>query len=119
MFEKREKNENTETIIGSGVKLEGTFAASGNITVKGVVSGSIETENDLYVEDGAVIEADVKAKNIFVAGEIKGNLKAQEKIELKKTAKVNGDVECKFLSVEEEAVFNGKCVMGGSQEIQQ
>jgi len=117
MFEKGKKyrDEDAETIIGSGVKVEGTFVAFGNVTVKGTVSGSIETKNDLRVENGALIEADAKAKNAFVAGAIKGNLKAEEKIKLSESAQVAGDLECKTLSVDEGAAFNGRCVMGGEK----
>lgn len=117
MFEKEKKYraEDAETIIGSGVKVEGTFVAFGNVTVKGTVSGSVETKNDLRVEDGALIEADAKANNAFVAGAIKGNLKAEEKIKLSESAHVAGDLECKTLSVEEGAIFNGRCTMGGGK----
>jgi cytoskeletal protein CcmA (bactofilin family) len=114
MFEKEKKfkPEEAETIIGAGVKVEGTFIAFGNVIVKGQVSGSIETKNDLKVEEGALIEADVKTKNAYVAGEIKGNLKAEEKVSLAATAKITGDISCKTLGINEGAIFNGRCSMG-------
>lgn len=108
----RERTTNEETIIGSGVKVEGTFQASGNVTIKGTVTGSVGTENDLHLEQGALIEAEAQAKNAFIAGEIKGNLKVQEKAHLAPSAKIVGDLTCQRLVIEEGAVFNGRCSMG-------
>jgi len=113
MFEKEKKfrPEDAETIIGAGVKVEGTFVSFGNVIVKGQVSGSVETKNDLKVEKGALIEAEVKAKNAYVAGEIKGNLKVEEKIILADSAKITGDISCKVLGINEGAILNGRCNM--------
>lgn len=117
MFDKEKKirPEDAETIIGAGVKVEGTFVSFGNVVVKGQVAGSFETKNDLRVENGALIEADIKAKNAYVAGEIKGNLKAEEKVDLEASAKINGDISCKILGINEGATFNGRCSMGEGQ----
>lgn len=104
--------EDAETIIGSGVKVEGTFNAVGNVVIKGQLNGSLDTENDLSVKDSGVIEADIKAKNAFVAGEIKGNMEVIEKIELASTAKVFGDINCRVLAIEEGAILNGRCRVG-------
>lgn len=101
-----------ETIIGAGVNLEGNFVGEGNIIIRGRVKGSIETKNDLKIEAGASVEADIKAKNVFLAGETKGNIKVEERISLGSSARLLGNIDCKFLSVEDGAVFNGECHMG-------
>ena len=112
MFKEQKQIGSVETIIGPGVKLEGNFIGEGNIIIKGVVKGTLETKNDLKIEEGAKVEADIKAKNIFLAGEVKGNLVAQERVSLAGSARLLGNIECKFLSVEDGAVFNGQCKMG-------
>jgi len=101
-----------ETIIGTGVNLEGNFVAEGNIVIRGHVKGSVETKSDLKIEAGSTVEADVKAKNVFLAGEIKGNIKVEERVSLASSARLLGNIDCKFLSVEDGAVFNGECRMG-------
>lgn len=110
--ESKPKMGNLETIIGSGVKLEGNFIAEGNVIIRGQIKGSIETKDDLRIEEGALVEADSRARNIFLAGEVKGNLKAEEKISFSSTARLSGNIECKILSVEEGAIINGQCLMG-------
>lgn len=110
------KPEDAQTVIGAGVKVEGTFIAFGNVIVKGQVAGTLETKNDLHLEEGAFIEGDVVAKDAYLAGEIKGNIKVVQQAVLYKTAKINGDLDCKTLSIEAGAIFNGQCSMGATSE---
>lgn len=110
------KPEDTQTVIGAGVKVEGTFVAFGNVIVKGQVSGTLETKNDLHLEEGAFVEGDVVAKNAYLGGQIKGNIKADEQVVLYKTAQIHGDLDCKILLIEAGAIFNGQCTMGTTSE---
>ena len=107
------KSEDAETIIGTGVKVEGTFNAVGDVIIKGQLVGSLATENDVFLRDTGTVEADIKAKNASIAGELKGNLAVDEKIELAATAKVSGDINCRVLAISEGAVLNGRCKVGG------
>ena len=111
------KSEDAETIIGTGVKVEGTFNAFGDVIVKGQLVGSLSTENDLSLRDSGIIEANIRAKNASIAGELKGNLTVDEKIELAATAKVSGDIHCRVLAIEEGAILNGRCKVGGAGPI--
>lgn len=100
-----------ETVIGPSVKVDGNFIGEGNVSVDGVVHGSLKTKHDLTVGPTAKIKAEVEAQNLFLAGEIKGNVKIIEKAQLSSSAKILGNLETKILSVEEGAVINGKCTM--------
>jgi len=111
------RSEEAETIIGEGVKVEGTFNAFGNVIVKGELTGSLSTQNDLSVKDKGTIEADIVAKNAFISGEIKGNLQVEEKIELASTAKVSGDINCRVLAIDEGATLSGRCRVGGESDL--
>ncbi len=108
------KPEDAETIIGTGVKVEGTFNAIGDVIVKGQVIGSLSTENDVSLRNSGMVDANIRAKNALIAGELKGNLTVDEKIELAATAKVSGDIHCRVLAIEEGAILNGRCKVGGS-----
>jgi len=108
------KPEDAETIIGTGVKVEGTFNAFGDVIVKGHVIGSLSTENDVSLRNSGMVDANIRAKNALIAGELKGNLTVDEKIELAATAKVSGDIHCRVLAIEEGAILNGRCKVGGS-----
>ncbi len=104
-------SQETETIIGSSVKVDGNFKGEGNITVEGVVQGSLKTNHDLTVGPQAKIKAEVEANNLYLSGEVRGNIKVTEKTKLTSSAKVFGNIETKSLSVEEGAIINGKCMM--------
>lgn len=103
---------NSETIIGPTVKVEGTFNSDDNILIEGQVVGTIQTSKDLTVGKDAHIEADVTAANMQVSGEIKGNLHSAGSIQLTSSARVYGDIESKIMSVETGAVVQGRCTTG-------
>lgn len=105
------ENKEVETIIGPTVKVEGDFASKGNVTVEGMVSGTLKTDKDLKIGAGAKVSASVSATNAFIAGEVKGNVKVGGKLELTDTSKIYGDVEAKIITMAAGAVLNGKCSM--------
>jgi len=112
MFKKETGGEEVETIIGPSVQVEGNFVANGDVVVEGVVSGSLKTEKNLRVGEGAKIFANINAANALIAGEVQGNVKIKENLELTATAKIFGDVKTKILSVSAGAILNGKCLAG-------
>ena len=108
-------SDDVETIVGPSVNVEGDLSSSGNIVVKGMVTGSVNTTKLLTVEKGAKIIANIKAGSAVVAGEIKGNVKIKESLELTSTAKVLGDMSVKILTVEPGAMIYGKVTMPGME----
>ncbi len=102
-----------ETIIGPSVKVEGNFNGEGNVTVEGVVQGTLKTNHDLTVGHAAKIKAEVAARNLHLSGEIRGNVKVTERAQLSSSARVVGNIETKLLTVEEGATINGKITMNG------
>ncbi|MBI3291089.1 polymer-forming cytoskeletal protein [Candidatus Falkowbacteria bacterium] len=109
---KKEGGDEIETIIGPSVQVEGNFVANGDVVVEGIVSGSIKTEKNLRVGQGAKIFASITAANALIAGEVQGNIKVHEGLELTSTAKVFGDVKTKILTMSSGASLIGKCIAG-------
>ncbi len=107
----------SETIIGSSVKVDGNFKSDGNIIVDGIVQGSLKTKSNLTIGTTAKIKAEVTANNLYLSGEIRGNVKVSEKTELKNSAKIIGNLETKNLIVEEGAIINGKCTMSVDEPV--
>lgn len=106
-----------ETILGPTVRIDGKFVGKGNVVVQGNVSGGLRTSEDLQIEEGAVVKANVDAKNIVISGEVHGMVKAAERLELTTSAKVFGDVEAKTISIGAGALLNGKCTMTSEQAV--
>lgn len=105
-----------ETIIGPSVQVEGNFNAAGDVIVEGTLSGTLKTEKNLKVGEGAKIYANVQAGSAFVAGEIHGNIKIRESLELTASAKIFGDIKTKALAIATGAVFFGKCAAGDEKK---
>ena len=106
-----------ESIVGPSVKIEGDLKSNGNLRIDGLVSGKVNTSQNLYVGESANISADVAAENAVINGTVQGNVKVAGTLVMGRTAKVSGDINCGSLQVEQGALFNGKCQMkGGSYE---
>lgn len=103
--------DDTETVVGPSVKVEGDFTSQGNMRVEGQVKGSIKTSKDLMVGEGAEIEATIEVENAMVAGKVTGNITAREKLELSETARVTGDIQAKILNIAPGAIFSGNSQM--------
>ena len=115
----RETGNEPETIIATGVKVEGDFVSQGDVLIEGRVEGSLKTERDLRVGSKASISANVSATNATIAGEVKGNIKIAERLELEPSAKLYGDVNTKILVVASGAQVNGTIVMGEDTSVVQ
>jgi len=102
-----------ESIVGPSVKIEGDLKSNGNLRIDGLVSGKVNTSQNLYVGESANISADVNAENAIINGTVQGNIKVGGTLVLGRTAKVSGDLNCGSLQVEQGAIFNGKCQMKG------
>ena len=101
-----------DTVIASGVRVEGDFQSQGNLIIEGEVMGSVKTSADLFVGEKARIHASVVAANAKVSGEVRGNIKVKERLELGPVSRIAGDIKTKTLIVEAGATINGKIAMG-------
>jgi len=102
-----------DTILAADVEFSGTMVFKEPLMIKGRVSGSITTGNDLHIDEKAVVEADISARNVTVRGTIKGNITAAGRVELFATCRVDGDVKAAEVTMEPGCRFNGICMMTG------
>ena len=93
------------SIIGSDLKITGDIESSGDITVHGVVEGSIKCRT-LTLGDSPVISS-VDAETVRISGTFDGEVRAK-KVSLIKNAKVTGDIYHESLEVESGATIEGR-----------
>lgn len=105
----------TDTIIGPSVKVEGDFVTEGNVIVEGTICGTIKTTKNLKVGPSSKIFANIWADNALIAGEIQGNITIANKLELTSSAKIFGDIKTSIISISSGAIMNGKCQMAESK----
>jgi len=120
MFKKEEEVtiKNAETIIGPSIKVSGNFFGSGDIIVEGILEGEIKTSNSLYAGEKSKIKANITAKQAKISGEVDGNLIVENYLEITSTAKIFGDIQANSISIENGAIFNGKCNMSKETKVE-
>jgi cytoskeletal protein CcmA (bactofilin family) len=105
------KQEQPETIVAEGMRIEGDLKSNGNIRVDGVVSGKIQTALDLMVGSSAQVDADIQATNAIIGGTVKGNVIIKESLLVMESGKIIGNITCTNLGVKEGAFISGNCKM--------
>jgi cytoskeletal protein CcmA (bactofilin family) len=104
-----------DTVLALDVEFSGEMLFTKPLMIKGRVSGIVRSESELYIDENAVVEADIVAKIVSVKGSVKGNISAREKVELFACSSVSGDVTAPQITMETGCRFNGACRMEAPQ----
>ncbi|MDR0909415.1 MAG: polymer-forming cytoskeletal protein [Spirochaetaceae bacterium] len=99
------------TILSKDIEFKGNLKFGRPFLIRGQVSGKIEAENLLVVDEDAVVNADIIAKRVVVKGRVKGNVTGREKVEITLTGKLDGNVKTPEIFLETGCIFNGRCEM--------
>jgi len=103
------------TIITNGCHFSGKLYCKGSTRIGGKVEGEIISEGLLIVEEGAIINAEVRVEDIVIQGHFKGTLEATGKVELSSSCIFEGDINTSSLVVQKGAQFNGRTKMDGAR----
>lgn len=105
------EDEDFDTILSEDIDFSGTLVFEKPFLIRGRLSGEIESQGLLVIDEGAVVEANINAAKVVIRGSVKGNVTATEKMELSATGKLAGNVTAPEVSMETGCVFNGLCAM--------
>ena len=98
--------------IGKSVVVKGALSASEDMTIDGLVEGTIELrQNVLTVGPNGKIMAKILAKSVVVLGHVHGNITAVEKIDIRDSGSVDGDLISPRVAISEGAHFRGSIDM--------
>ncbi|MFA5524090.1 MAG: polymer-forming cytoskeletal protein [Tissierellales bacterium] len=109
MFKKSQ--DNIDTFVGKNTKISGKIEAKGAIRIDGEIVGDIFSEGNITIGIEGKVTGNLEGDSIFISGTVNGNLKCHEHLRLGNTSKLVGDVEVKTLIIDENAIFEGKCMM--------
>lgn len=104
-------NAKISSVIGSDMVVEGDIRAKEAVRVEGKVTGDVETEGALIISAGGSVKGNVKGSSIIIGGSVEGDLTSGGRTEVASTGKVIGNIRTKSLIVDENAVFQGQCIM--------
>ena len=99
------------TRLGGRTRFNGTLKFREPLRISGRFEGDIVAGGFLFVEEGAVVEADIKAEAVVVAGTVRGNIYAVKRLEMLPSGKIYGNVKTAKLRIADGVVFEGKCEM--------
>jgi len=106
--------EQLDTVIAADVEFSGTMHFRKPLMIKGKVTGSIVSESELYIDEGANVEASIQALVVSVKGRVRGDISARERVDLFATSQVDGDITAPKVTMETGCRLNGACRMTGS-----
>lgn len=109
---KKFEQEKIDTIVSSGISIEGKITSKGNVRFDCKIDGDIEAES-LFIGKDGYVKGSVNCENIIVSGRIDGDVSCKGKMHIKETGIIDGDINVNLLSMEEGAVFTGKCIKEG------
>lgn len=104
----------TTSIIASNAYWNGTLQSEGSLHIHGRAEGELVAVKDLYIADGAKVDAEILAENVVVAGVVRGRIEARNRLEVLPEGHVAGDVKVQKLVIHEGARLAGHLRMGSS-----
>jgi cytoskeletal protein CcmA (bactofilin family) len=111
-------NENkVVSIIGPGTLISGEINSKGTIRIEGNVTGRIQCEDSIVVQETGRVKADLIGGQVIISGEVIGNVFAHERLEITPQGKVQGDITAPRISIAEGVLFEGKCTMKSPSQV--
>jgi cytoskeletal protein CcmA (bactofilin family) len=98
-----------DTVLAPDVEFDGTLMFTKPLMIKGKFSGEIKASGDLYIDEKAEVNADIKAGLVSVKGKVVGDVNADSKIELFATCALQGNISAPEIAMENGCRFNGVC----------
>ena len=106
-----------ESVIASGVVIEGKIDGRGDLCMAGNLNGNIHLKGNLSVEPGARIAGAVQADTVTLGGAIDGNIDASNHMTLLETGQLVGDLKAGFVTVAAGARMRGKVEFGWDKPV--
>jgi cytoskeletal protein CcmA (bactofilin family) len=112
MFNGKQQQPPTKSLIAHGSHIEGHFSFSEGLRVDGGVKGNItsvaQQPSILVISETAVVTGEVTADHIIVNGKVNGPVHARVMLELQPKARVLEDVTYKALEMHQGALVDGR-----------
>ncbi len=100
-----------ESLISSGLSIEGKIAGTGHVRIAGGFKGDVNVEGNLTIEPGAKHQGEVRASTVTVSGELTGNIGARH-VDVTASGVVVGDVKADTITVASGSRMRGHVEFG-------
>jgi cytoskeletal protein CcmA (bactofilin family) len=115
---RRKKEETSEFtgFMGKGVRLEGTFEASGVFRIDAEVKGNLLSSHSLILGENARVEGQIEGNHVVISGKFDGVIFAKGRVEIQAKGVVTGEIHAPCLVIEPGGIFDGQCHMLAASE---
>lgn len=103
----------TGCVIARGTSVEGHLKSSDNIRLDGELKGTIACEKRVVMGESGKVEGSIYARDADISGFVEGDVQTEKLLTLRMGAHINGNIKAGQIYVEEGAIYNGKCSIGG------
>ncbi len=102
------------SVLTEGTGIEGNLNTGHDLRLEGKIAGQVRVSGKVVLGPSGTIEGELHANEAVIHGRVKGNLFVKGLLHLAKSAVIEGDITASQFSVEEGAVYIGKCQIGGA-----
>jgi cytoskeletal protein CcmA (bactofilin family) len=106
-----ERPETRESLIASGLSIEGKISGTGHVRIAGAFKGDVQVEGNLGIEPGARHQGEVRAATVTVGGELTGNINARH-VDVTASGVIVGDVKADSITVASGSRMRGHVEFG-------
>jgi len=99
------------TTIARACTFKGDLQSTGDVSVEGTFSGSIDSSAHLFIAESGRVDAKLHGRNVSIAGNVTGDVTADERIELDPSAEVKGNIVAPRILIKDGATFEGQVFM--------
>ncbi len=100
------------SVLIASTKIEGNIDTDMDLRLDGTVKGEVTVNGKVILGQAGTIEGTLNAAEAVIHGRVIGNLFINHLLKLAATAVIEGDISASQFSVEEGAVYRGKCNIG-------
>lgn len=102
------------SVVASGATWKGDVQSENSIHVYGRVEGSLQAREDIWIAQGAEVNATLSARRVIAAGTVGGTIRASDRFEALAQGVITADVTAPTYVVHEGANINGQIRMGSA-----
>ncbi len=97
--------------LDSGCEVQGELRFENRFKVHGRFRGQVQSDGELIIGEGGVVEGIVSVGALSVSGCLKGQVGASRRVEIRASGRVEGEIDSPVLVVETGARLDGDCRM--------
>jgi cytoskeletal protein CcmA (bactofilin family) len=99
------------SVVAAGTTWQGDVETQGSLHVYGKANGTLKATEDIWIADGAEVDARIEADRVVIGGEVSGQVTAHSRFEALPSCDIQADIDAPIFVVHEGATVNGAMTM--------